>query len=95
LIGTCCFVRDTSVRVNLFECYCRQVYFMVIGIHTFIDVRAVSFPVDPSSLLLTTLSRLSLLGSFLCCFSAVDNLTSSLGVSRSRTFVSSGSMLCS
>jgi hypothetical protein len=57
---------------------------MVIGIHTFVDVRAVSFSVDLSSLLLTTLNRLSLLGSFLCCFSAVDSLSSSLGGSGSR-----------
>jgi uncharacterized metal-binding protein len=46
---------------------------MVIEIYTFVDVRAVSFPADLFSFLFITgtLSRLSLLGSLLCCFSAV------------------------
>jgi hypothetical protein len=79
--------------VNLFECYCTQLSFMVIQIKTFVDVRAVSFPVDLSSLLVTTLSRLALLGSFHCCFGTVDSLNSSLGGSGSRTFVNSGSRL--
>jgi hypothetical protein len=49
---------------------------MVIGKHTvtFVDVRAVNVPADLSSLLLITLSRLSLVGSLLCCFSAVDSM---------------------
>jgi hypothetical protein len=56
---------------------------MVIGIHTFVDVTAVILPVDLSSLLLLTLSRLSLHGSILCCFSAVDILSMALGGSGS------------
>jgi hypothetical protein len=81
--------------VNLFEGYCRQVSFIVIvWIHTFVDVGAVSFPVDFSSLLLLiTLIRLSPLTSFLCCFSAVDSLSRSLGGSGSRKFAGSGSGL--
>jgi hypothetical protein len=68
---------------------------MVIRIHTFVDVRAVSFPVDLSSLLLITLSRLSVLGSLLCCFGAANNTSMGLGSSGlgSRSVASSGSRL--
>jgi hypothetical protein len=65
---------------------------VIIQIKTFVDVGAVSFPVDLSSvLLIITVIRLTLLGSFLCCFkfSAVDSLSRGLGGSGSRTFAGS------
>jgi hypothetical protein len=85
LISTLCIVGDTSVGVNLFEYYdqsnCKQVFFIVIGINTFTDVTARSFPADLFFLLLNTmtLSRLSLLGSLLCCFSVVNGFSMGLG----------------
>jgi hypothetical protein len=82
--------------MNLFEYYrssCKQVSFIVIEVHTFGDIGAVSFSADLSSLLFITLSRLSLLGGLLRCFGAVDSLGRGLGSSGSRSFASSRSGL--